>query len=89
MNSSNVFFRRCSRWSGGVEGLCVCTVIFAKFALPADFEIGATAICGILKKTSNYAQAWIHDTYLLADRTRNRSAVFAGRPAGSEEGANS
>lgn len=49
MNSSNVFFRRCSRWFGGVEGPSVCTIIFAKFALPAYFEIGTTAICGILK----------------------------------------
>lgn len=87
MNSSNVFFRRCSRWFGGVEGPSVCTIIFAKFALPAYFEIGTTAICGILKKTSNFAQAWIPDTYLLADRTGNRSAVFAGRPGGSEAGA--
>lgn len=70
-----------------MEGPSVCTIIFAKFALPADFEIGTTAICGMLKKTSNYAQAWIPDTYLLADRTRNRSAVSAGRPAGGEEGA--
>lgn len=70
-----------------MEGLSVCTVIFAKFALPADFEIGTTAIYGMLKKASNYEQSWIPDTYLLADRTRNRSAVFAGRPKGSGEGA--